>query len=125
MSFNISLGLMVPSALRELANRLTCALGHDSLPGNTFSVGLSADGFEPASHWACHSWVQQSFVETLTGAGQGQLPQIDWAEFGLTVPEVWAVFAGIKNSAPSSTPLDFDEWIKTLGLKRVISEDSI
>lgn len=119
MSFDISLGLMVPDALREKGNLLACALGHDSLPGNTFSVGLSADGSEPATHWACHTWVQLSFVETLAGAGQGQLPSIPWNEFGLTEPEVWSIFTAMKSSTPSSSPLDFDSWIDSFNLKRV------
>lgn len=122
--FDYSLALMVPDALREKANLLACALGHDALPGNTFSVGLSADGTEPATHWGCHSWVQQSFVETLAGATQGQLPGVPWADFGLTLEDVWAVLASMASSPPQSTPLDFDAWVAGHSLKRVESSEA-
>lgn len=122
--FDISLALMVPNTLREQANLLACALGHDSLPGNTFSVGLSPDGTQPATHWVCHSWVQESFVATLAGAAKGNLPSVAWEDFGLREADVWEVFAGLVASEPSATPLDFDAWVAAYDLKRVESSEA-
>ena len=122
--YDYSLALMVPDALREKGNLLACALGHDQLPGNTFSVEVSTSGGYPATHYACHSWVQSSFIELLAQVGQGELPaEIDWIEFGLTQPEVWETFAAMRLSTPSTTPLDFDAWLASLNLKRVVPED--
>lgn len=123
-TFDTSLALVVPTALCEKANLLACALGHDTMPGNTFSVGLSPDGSEPATHWGCHSWVQQSFVATLAGAAQGQLPAVDWGEFGLTEKDVWAVLAYMVSSPPQSTPLDFDAWVNEYNLN-IVRDTSI
>ena len=122
--FDYSLALMVPDALREKGNLLACALGHDQLPGNTFSVEVSTSGGYPPTHFACHSWVQPSFIELLAQVGQGELPaEIDWQAFGLTPAEVWTIFAAMRLSAPSTTPLDFDAWLASLDLKRVVPEN--
>lgn len=118
-AYDVSLALMVPDALKAKANLLACALGHDALPGNTYSVPLSADGSEPATHWACHAWVQQSLVEMLSGAGQGVLPPIPWEDYGLTEADVYAVLAALVASEPSPVLVDFDAWAAGHGLERV------
>lgn len=70
-AFDWSVVLIVPATLREKANLLACALGHDQMPGNTFAVPLSADGADPASHYGCHTWAQESFVQMFQAAAQG------------------------------------------------------
>lgn len=120
MTYSISLALVVPAALRDKANRLSCALGHDTLPGSTYSAPLSSTGDEPATHYGCHAWVQPSFVDILAGAAQGTLPEIDWAEYGLTVEDVTAVVAGLIASEPQADLLDIDAWLATHGLARVM-----
>lgn len=120
MSYTISLALAVPAALRDKANRLSCALGHDVLPGSTYSVPLSADGQEPATHYGCHAWVQPSFVAILAGATQGHLPEVDWADYGITAEDVAAVVAGLIASEPQGELLDFDSWSASYGLARVM-----
>lgn len=47
----LSIVMIVPANLKDVANRLSCALGHDVLSGNTFSMPLSSDGSEPATHF--------------------------------------------------------------------------
>lgn len=91
MTFDWSVVLICPAALQEKSNLLACALGHDVLPGNTFSVPLSADGNAPATHYGCHTVAQLSFVQMFQAAGQGQLPDIVWGDFGLTEADVWEV----------------------------------
>lgn len=101
--FDWSVVLIIPVALREKANLLACALGHDVLPGNTFAVPLSATGAEPASHFGCHTWAQTSFVEMFQAAAQGHLPEIDWSEFGLTLEDVQAIVAALIVSAETTS----------------------
>ena len=120
MSYTISLALAVPAALRDKANRLSCALGHDTMPGSTYSVPLSPTGQEPATHYGCHAWVQPSFVEILAGASQGHLPEIDWADYDLTAGDVAAVVDGLIASEPQAELLDIDGWLAMHGLVRVM-----
>ncbi len=117
--FDYSLAFMVPDAHRAEANRLACALGHDQLPGNTFSVGLSADGSEPATHWACHSWVQEIFIKTLFAAGEGHLPEVIWSDFELTEKEVFEILSKLVSSEPQTSFLDFNEWITSKNLMKI------
>ncbi len=93
--WTLSIVMIVPAALQDTANRLSCALGHDVLPGNTFSVPLSSDGSEPATHYGCRTAAKQEFVNILTSAGQGDLPDIEWADYGLTVEDVAPVLAAL------------------------------
>lgn len=52
--------LILPEAYRDAGN----AFGVDQGWGeNNFSVALSADGSEPATHWGCRADVGESFVE--------------------------------------------------------------
>ena len=79
-----SVVLLCPADRQADANRLACAIGHDVMPGNTFSVHLSANGEEPATHFGCHAVAMQSFVDLFMDAAQGMLPDIPWGDFGLT-----------------------------------------
>jgi hypothetical protein len=114
-----SVALMIPAGLRDEANRLACAIGHDEMPGHTFAVPVSSDGQEPASHYACHTWAQQSFVDLLASAGAGVLPEIEWGEYDLTVDDVAAVLTALVVSAPQATMLDCDAWLAGRGVQRV------
>jgi hypothetical protein len=72
-----SVVMLVPAAIQAEANRLAAGLGHG--PRN-FSVGLSASGQEPATHYGCRTQAQQSFVDLLAGMGQGEFPPIEGAD---------------------------------------------
>lgn len=86
--WNLSVVIIVPAALRDKADYLSCAIGHDDMSGNTFSVPLSADGIEPATHYGCRTTAKQEFIDIMTGAETGQLPDVDWSEYNLTVQDI-------------------------------------
>lgn len=71
--WNLSVVVIVPAALREKANLLTCALGYDVPPGNTFVVPLSSDG-ENITHYGCRTSAKQEFVDIMNAAAAGLLP---------------------------------------------------
>jgi len=91
--WNLSIVLIVPAHLQDKANRLSCALGHDVLPGNTFSVPLSSDG-ETVTHYGCRTTAKPEFVYILAAAGDGHLPpDFPLDEFGVTAQDVADVLA--------------------------------
>lgn len=120
--WTLSIVMIVPASLRDIGNRLSCALGHDTLPGNTFSIPLSADGSEPATHYGCRTAAQQSFADLLSAAGQGVLPDIDWTEYGLTVEDIGAVLARLIADVRPAEDADghFDAAAAGHGLARVM-----
>lgn len=83
-----SVVMLIPAQLREQANRLAEGLGHG--PDN-FYTALSADGSEPATHFGCFTAAQESFIQLLTAAGGGTLPEIE----GMTPQEVGAVLMSL------------------------------
>ncbi len=91
--WNLSAVIIVPAALQDVANRLSCALGYDELPGNTFSIGLSADGSGPATHYGCRTAAKLEFVAIMSGAAGGDLPEIEWADYGVTAADIAEVLA--------------------------------
>lgn len=122
--WTLSIVMIVPASLRDIGNRLSCALGHDTLPGNTFSVPLSPTGSEPATHYGCRTAAQQSFADLLMAAGQGVLPEIDWTEYGLTVEDIGAVLAGLITDVRPAEDEDghFDAAATAHGLARVMAD---
>lgn len=66
-----SVVLIIPTSLKPKADALGEALGHGP---NSYSVPLSANGSEPATHYGLHTWAKQSFVDMLAGASQGIMP---------------------------------------------------
>lgn len=116
----LSLAMAVPADLRDKANRLACALNHDPMPGNTMSVPLSADGSEPATHYACHTWAQPSFIAILAAAKAGALPPVPWGGFGLTEADVTVVVEALLLSEPAASQVNFDEWAAGHGLVKFV-----
>jgi hypothetical protein len=90
-AFDYSVVILCPAALQADGNLLACALGHDTLPGSTFSVPVSTDGAEPVAYYGCRTDAQQSFVDVFGAAAQGALPPIVWEDFGLTLERVAAL----------------------------------
>jgi hypothetical protein len=119
--WTLSIVMIIPAALQDKANKLACALGHDVLPGNTFSVPLSADGSEPATHYGCRTAAQQNFVDLLTAAGQGSLPDVPWADFELTEADIPAVLSAliIDVKPASEAQGHFEAVIEARGLVRM------
>lgn len=121
-AWSLSLVMIVPAQMRETGNRLACALGHDVMPGDTFSVPLSTDGVDPATHYGCRTSAQVSFAEMLSAAAGGSLPQIDWSAYGLTVEDVQAVLAGLIADVRPTGEAEghFDDVLSAHGLARIV-----
>lgn len=122
--WTLSIVMVVPAAQRDTANKLACALGHDVMPGRTFSVPLSSDGSEPATHYGCRTAAQQSFVDLLTAAGQGELPDVSWADFELTAGDIPAVLAALVIDVRPAGQIygHFDAVLAAQGLARVVED---
>lgn len=59
----ISCALVIPAANRAEMNAIGEALGYG--PDN-LSVPLSSSGVDSATHYGCHTWCEQSFIDLLT-----------------------------------------------------------
>lgn len=87
--------LIIPLANRDAANQLAQLMGWGL---NNYSVPLSADGTEPATHFGLHAWVTPEFEAMMTGAGQGEMPEaLEQAGY----PK--SVFLGIMEALIAST----------------------
>lgn len=60
--WDISCALIIPASYRAEMNSIGEAVGYGP---NSLSVPLSADGSEPATHYACHTWCNQVFLDML------------------------------------------------------------
>lgn len=125
--WNLSIVLIVPAALRDKANRLSCALGHDVLPGNTFSVPLS-DNDGTVTHYGCRTTAKSEFVAILEAAGQGLLPpDFPLSEFGVTTQDIADVLAAqIIDVQDASVMIGhFDDVVAANGLQRITTTAEI
>lgn len=84
----LSCVLILPASLRDKGNALGNAMGWG--PDN-YSVSLSPNGQEPATHYGLHAWVKQAFVDMVDA---GVLPE------GVDFPQ--ADFAAIIDALVSS-----------------------
>jgi hypothetical protein len=91
--WTLSIVMIVPIELQDIANRISCALGYDTMPGNTFSVPLFANGFDPATHYGCRTSAKQEFVDLVTNGDIGLFPDIPWSDYNLTTDEVASVLS--------------------------------
>ena len=107
-----SVVLLIPAAVQAQADQVAAGLGHG--PDN-FSVPLSSDGSEPATWFGCRSQAQQSFIDMLTAAGEGELPTIE----GMTPQEVGAVL--VQMQADVSTSEDgYTHFERVIGEKNLV-----
>jgi hypothetical protein len=90
-----SVVLLIPAAVQAAGNQVAEGLGHG--PHN-FSVALSSDGSEPATYYGCRTQAQQSFIDLLTAAGEGTLPEIE----GMTPQEVGTVLMQLQADVSTS-----------------------
>jgi hypothetical protein len=111
MSYDFSAVCIVPADKLELGNRLAEGLGHGP---NNYSVPLSADGSEPATHYGCRAAVNEVFVAMVQDAGQGTLPEID----GMEPSEVLEAFMAMQiDIQPADDPYQhFVNYTASLGL---------
>lgn len=83
-----SVVLLVPQQWQSSGNQLAEAMGHGP---NNFSVPLSADGNEPATHYGCRSQAKHEFVHMLEVAAASGFPPI--------IPEANEIFSHIISDA--------------------------
>jgi hypothetical protein len=123
--YTSSLVLIIPDSHKAEANRLMCALDQDVLPGNTFSVPLSADGTLPATHWGARGVMLPSFSDMMEAAkASGNPPGRAYADFDLTIGQVKQVFDNLVISdSPQGdmTGLEhFNAALAAAGLVRIV-----
>jgi hypothetical protein len=76
---------------RATGNLVATALGHQDLGAQTYVVPLSASGLEPVTHWGCHTWATDAFVQAISACvTQTALPPAPWAAVGLDEAAVFA-----------------------------------
>jgi len=107
-----SVVLLIPAAVQAAGNQVAEGLGHGP---NNFSVALSADGSEPATYYGCRTQAQESFIQLLTAAGEGTLPEIE----GMTPQEVGTVLMQLQ--ADVSTSEDgYTHFQRVIGEKNLV-----
>lgn len=107
--------LIVPDPQREAANRIAGVMGWGAA---CYSVPLSVDGLEPASHWGLSTAATQSFVTGLLMAETGNTPQgVDPADMTAVLPVLMSAI----NSGDTEPGGQFDELARIAGLQRVFS----
>lgn len=115
-----SVVLLIPAAVQDQADQVAAGIGHG--PDN-FSVPLSENGSEPATWYGCRAQTQQSFIDMLTAAGQGELPTIE----GMSPKEVAEVLMQLQ--ADISTSEDgythFERVIGEKNLMRVEAQQGL
>ena len=110
---NYSAVLVVPAALLAEGNAIGEALGWG--PGN-FSVPLSTNGLEPATHYGLHAQAQQNFVDMFTGAAQGVVPDgLDPA----ALPVIGAMASSSAVEGVKRPAEHFQELLDAAGLRRL------
>lgn len=80
--------MIIPAELLESANAIARALDPDTGGDRTFSVPLSADGSEPATHYAASTAAAESFVQTVLAvtAGQAELAALVAGDYAARWP---------------------------------------
>ncbi len=86
--------LILPAAYREAGNAFGVSQGWGE--GN-FSVSLSADGSQPATHWGCRPDVSQGFLDLMADPPAEAVP-----------------FLAALVSSFSGTLAPYDHWTQTL-----------
>jgi len=118
VSYDHSAVLIVAAASRYICNQLAEALGYGP---NNYSVPLSADGNGPATYFGCRAQVNEVFVEMVSSASQGSLPEID----GMTPQEVAGAFMAMSiDIQPAGDAYNhFVSYTQSLGLTFVSQQD--
>lgn len=108
--------LLIPTAHRAAANLLGEQLG---MGPTNFSVALSTDGTEPATHYGCRTWCDDAFVGMLVNAREGI-----WPDGVDPVPNVLtALVVDIRPDAERDG--HFDSVLTAEGLQRVATPDAL
>lgn len=124
MSYPYAVAAILPAADRADGDKLSWALAYQPERSSTFSVALSQTGAEPATHYGYNAQAaEQSFVDMLQGAAQGQLPAIDWAAYGLTSQRVLELVAAMEVEITATAERPWPALLARLGLKIVQPEE--
>ena len=92
--------LILPDAYRDAGNAFGVEKGWGD---NNFSVALSADGSEPATHWGCRADVGPSFVEMVENPD----------------PESGPLIEGLIHSFNDALA-PYDHWVETLAANNLM-----
>lgn len=89
-----------PASMRPALGAISEVLGYGA---GTLSSPLSADGSEPATHYASSTVARQGFVDMLTDTDTQEhvLTTTDWTPTGMTEEQVRLVLRGQKNADPA------------------------
>lgn len=71
----------------DAACRMAVAMGHADAVGDSFTIPLSADGSEPATHYGTCAYVVEYWQDIIDGTRAGSPPEAPWELVGLT-PEL-------------------------------------
>lgn len=126
MPVTYSLVMIVTADKKDDANVLGEGLGHGP---STFSNPLYTG--ETLSHYGSHAWASQGFIDLLTAAGEGTLPQPSdgrtWDEWGLSDAGVWAIFTALtpsyKSIAEQPARVHYDSVLTAMELSEPIVGD--
>lgn len=115
----ISVALILPATYREAGDALSVALGHDVGVGQTYSVGLSPDGSDPATHYGCRTWATPEFAASIIAAQAGNPPAVA----GVSAEQVSALIAHLMwSQRPYGEHAGhFDALAAQHGLQRLVS----
>lgn len=131
-----TIGVAPASALAD-ANKLYNSIGHGG--DQNFGAKLSANGQEPATHYAYHSWEtpERATLKQSMAGENAVLPEIEgeWDDYGLTEQTAMAAAQSLDVSVrvPSASELQnstageiavahFNGMIAGMGLQRVIAD---
>lgn len=124
---DVSCIAIVPDAYKDNVSKVVAAFCGDPVPGlNEFSVGLSTDGSNPATHWAFHVWQDSANAAILAAlpTNSGTLPPgIDLTPYGLAEADAKTACANISTvsvkTGPISPATHLQDALTDLGLKQV------
>jgi len=100
--------LILPDANRDAGNAFGVEQGWGD---NNFSVALSGDGSEPATHWGCRADVGPSFIEMVENPSPENEPLVAVLIYSF-----------------SDTLAPYDHWVETLsanGLSVVVPPEEV
>jgi len=118
-----SVVMIIAAELQEKASLLECAIGKDEapLPGKTYVRPLSPDGSEPVTHWGCHTWETQAFLDGKEAAKSGDYPpSVDFAVYGLSKDDAHSAAAGLIVSVRDIAVRPRDHWDEVLAASGLV-----
>jgi len=109
--------MIIPAPLLVVGNAIGRALDPDTGGDKTFSVPLSADGSEPATHYAASTAAAESFVQTVQAVrgGQADLAALVAADYAARWPGLTPPTAGECSAFLATAVIAVDRlWGETL-----------